>query len=175
MASLMYRPFMQTMLAPGNAANGHGGLTLDLLGGGDLSGSGEDTGTSVLGALLVDDVGGYTFSADHAWVSDLGTNVVANGGGSGTGAEEGELQNMQLRNSNSGVALDADDLTMTGVGDGVESVNAIVIAVLVSDSGDENPLVCHIDTGTGFDFVPNASTVTITWAGADDYIFSIGA
>jgi len=175
MASAMYRPFMQTMLAPGNTANGHGGLTLDLLGGGDLSGSGEDTGTSVLGVALVDTTTGYTWSADHAWVSDLGTNIVEDGGASGTGAEEGELQNVQLRNSNSGVALDADDLTMTGVGDGVESVNAIVIAVLLSDSGDENPLVCYIDTGSGFGFVPNGSTVTITWDAADDYIFSIGA
>lgn len=177
MANLLYRPFIETMLAPGNPDNGHGGLTIDVAGGGNphSGGSGATTGTTVLAVALVDDVGGYTFDVDDQWVSDLGTNIVFNGGASGTGAEEGELQNVIFVDSTNGVGVDADNLTMTGVGDNTESVNVIVLYQLRDDSNDLNPLLAHIDTGTGFDFTPNGSTVTITWAGSPDYVFSIGA
>ena len=178
MTSLQYRPWVQTTLAPGNPDNGHGGLTLDVLGGGDpTSGSGAITGTSALAVAFVDTTSGYTFSAAHQWVSDLGANVVAGGIATGTGGDDrGELQNVRFVNAGTaGVAVDANDFTVTGMGDGTQSVNALALYFLISNSGDENPLLAYIDTGTGFGFTPFSSTVTVTWDSGTNRIFSVGA
>jgi len=110
-------------------------------------------------------------------VSDLGANTVSNAIATGTGgADVGELQHVRFVDAGTaGVAVYADDITLTAVGDNTESVNAIGIYFLISDTGVENPLVCYIDTGTGFGFTPFSSTVDVVWDTGTNRIFSVGA
>lgn len=167
MTNTLYRPFVKTAMAPGNASNGHGGLTIDLL----------DDAANGIELYLGDDVGGYSFSLEHDFLDHLGAgtppaNVVASGG-------PFLMLNLTIASAGSGQALDADDFTaanqLTSVGDGAETVNFFVLADGQGGSAATDPLIAHVDTGTGFDFTPNSSTVEITFDSGTNKIFSIGA
>jgi len=151
MASSLYRNFIETMLAPGNASNGHSGATIDLL----------DVTTNVVSISLVDS-GTYTFSEDHDYYDDItAAAIVSNSAtaistpvfGDGTTGARWDAANF-----NSGGAG-----SLTNIGDGVDSVDAIIIWVNTAGASSTDPVVAYIDTGTGFGVTPNASTVDIVW------------
>ena len=157
MVSQAYDPYLKTAMAPGNASNGHSGATIDLLG--------DD-----IKIALVDTTGGYTVDDEHDYIADLSTHIVSNG-------QSGNLASKALVDiSGGGVAFDAADLTggsaMTNVGDGTETIGAIV---LYDDTVASDPLIVYIDSGTGFGVLPNASTIEVTWDSGNNRIFSFGA
>lgn len=165
MASSLYDPILESWVA-GGAGHTYGVIV-------DLE---EGTGSSDIKGIFVSSE--YTLDRTDQYYDDLngglsGTCIVqANGGGDQTFS----LASSAVTQENPGIKWDAADLTgasqITGVGDGTDSIDAIV---LYSDegSGNEDPLICFIDTGTGFGLVPNNSTIEITWAAGG--ILTIGA
>ena len=150
MTSFLYQPYIKTMLAPGGG--GHGSKSVDL----------TDTTTDVISLVLVDNAYADTNEADDYYDDITGTAIVS---GSATA-----ISTPTLTSGTSGVKWDAADFnsggagSLTGVGDGVDAVDVIVIWVNVSGgSSATDILVAYIDTGTGFGVIPNSSTVDIVW------------
>lgn len=157
MASQAYDPFIKTMMAPGNASNGHSGATIDLL------------ASSAIKVALVDTTGGYTVDDEHDYIADLSTHILADG-------QSSALTSTALVDiTGGGVAFDAADLQMTSVGDGTETLDAIVLYDDTVTTPSADALICYIDTGTGFGVLPNESTIDITWDSGNNRIFSFGA
>lgn len=151
MTSQAYDPFIKTMLGPGHASNGHSGASINIL---------DDT----IGVALVDTNGGYTVNDEHDLIADLGANIVSSG--------QQTISSIAYHEpAAGGVAIDGADTTLSGVGDGTETVDALVI---YDDSITGDALMVYIDQGTGFGFLPNNSTVEIAWDSGDNRIFSVG-
>lgn len=92
----------------------------------------------------------YTFSAAHEFRDDL-TGVIATSG------------NLASKTTTGGVA-DAADLApaFTSVS---TNIKAIIIYRDVGTASTD-PLVCYIDTGTGFPLTQDGGNVNVTWNGS---------
>jgi len=150
---------MKTMMAPGDGDNGHSGATVNLL----------DDSSTPISIVLVDDSGSYAFSRDHDFYNDVSGGALT--GGTSLGGVSRAIEALDtpvLTNGTTGVKYDAVDFTaagtgsITNVGDGSKALNAIVIFHNTGDVATAE-LIAFIDTGTGFDVTPNASTVDIVW------------
>ncbi len=163
MASSFYDPCLESWVAGGA---GHSGAIVDLeevVGGSAIRGAFVDTAT-------------YTFSAAHDYYDDVAAGVLQDDGGSAdvTFALAGNAVSQLVP----GIKFDATDLTggsqITGVGDGTLDLDALILYDAQGGSDATNPLICFIDTGTGFEIqAPNNSTIEITWNASG--IFTIGA
>jgi hypothetical protein len=176
MASQMWDPFIKTMLAPGDAGNGHGGEVINML---------DDTTDIVSLALVQEGSGATGYEFDEAddfrdSVEGGGASIATATVSSGTAAIITPAFEVKSDDSGYGAggigwygAPHTVANAMTGVGDGTETVDAIVIYIDVGTAATD-PLVCWIDGFTGNGFTPNSSTIEITWDTGANRIFQIG-
>ena len=121
-----------------------------------------DWDTAVIKCALVR---GYTFSAAHKFVSDLGGTAVATSAALAT------------KTVISGVA-DAADVTFTAVAAGA-AIPAIVVFQSSAVTGGADVaataqrLICYIDTATGLPVTPNGQNITIAWDNGANRIFKL--
>ena len=121
-----------------------------------------DWDTAVIKCALVR---GYTFSAAHKFVSDLGGTAVATSAALAT------------KTVISGVA-DAADVTFTAVASGAP-IPAIVVFQSSAVTGGADVaataqrLICYIDTATGLPVTPNGQNITIAWDNGANRIFKL--
>lgn len=100
---------------------------------------------------------GYTFSAAHEYVSELGTVV-------------GTAQTLTTKTVTNGV-FDADDVAYTALAAG----NTVQAVVLYKDSGNAgtSPLIAFFDEVTGFPFATNGGDLSIPWSNGPLKIISL--
>lgn len=100
---------------------------------------------------------GYTYSAGHEFLSDLGTVVGA----------AVTLVNKSITNG----VFDADDLTFGVLAPG-STVKALA---LFKNTGNPatSPLLCYLDEVTGFPFATNGGGVSIPWSNSTYKILSL--
>lgn len=118
-----------------------------------------DLDTDTIKAALVMSAS-YTFSAAHAFVSDLGAGRAAT-----------TDQTLGSKTVAAGV-FDAADVSFPAVTG--TSVNAIV---LYKDTGvaGTSPLIAYIDTASaGLPVVPNGGAIAVAWDNGTNKIFKIG-
>lgn len=136
-------------------ANGFYARALKEFGDGNI-----DMVNDTIKAFLID-TGNYTVNlSTHDFLDDVGAT-----------AREGSAVTLSGKSMSSGGIFDASDATFSSVtGDTVEAV------IIYKDSGVEStsPLICYIDSGTGFPFTPNGSDVVVSWSNATNKIFKLG-
>lgn len=162
MASSMFDPVLESWFAAGA---GHAGFAKIV----DLE---EGTHSSDIQGIFVSS--GYTLDRTDQWYSDiLSTAIVQN---QAAADFTFSLANTAVTQLNPGIKFDADDLSgasqLTGVGDGTDAINAIILFDDQTASDDNNPVICYIDTGTGFGLTPSNSVIEILWASGG--IFTVG-
>ncbi len=100
---------------------------------------------------------GYTYSAAHEFLSDLGSVV-------------GTAQTLVSKTVDGGV-FDAADADFGAIAPG----STAKAAILYKDTGNAStsPLVAYIDQLTGFPFATNGGGVSIPWSNGVGKIFSL--
>lgn len=113
-------------------------------------------------------VRGYTFSASHAFVSDV---TGAGGTLNGTSAA------LTTPTITSGV-FDADDTSITTSANATNHGLLIYQSSAVTGGADvaasSQRLIAYYDTGTGLPIQPGTGTVTVTWDSGTNRIAKIG-
>ena len=111
--------------------------------------------TDTIKAILV--TGGYTYSAAHEFLSDLGTTV-------------GTAQTLTNKSVTDGV-FDADDITFATLAPG-SNLKAVI---LYKDTGvaGTSALIDYIDVVTGLPMATNGGDVQIQWDNSAYKIFSL--
>lgn len=114
-----------------------------------------DFSANTISAALVPS--GYTYSASHEFLSDVGTIVGA----------KVDLANKSV----TGGVFDADDLSFGALTAG-STVKALV---LYKDTGtpSTSSLLCYLDEVIGFPFATNGGAVAIPWSNGSAKILSL--
>jgi hypothetical protein len=114
----------------------------------------KNSGGSTIEAILVDS--GYTFSASHDTLSDVGATARhTNDGGSAVA--------LTLVDAADGGVLDASDISFTGM-TASPAYTAIMVYKRISAGDANTQLLLYIDTGTsGLPTSAGATTVNVTW------------
>lgn len=113
--------------------------------------------SGVLKVLAVSNA--YTFSAAHTSLNDVGAGARVH-------------TSVQLTSVTTVAGeLDAADLTLTAVAV-ASAIDALIIYTQAASSASST-LHVFLDTGTGFDVVPNGGNIVITWQGTSPYIYKL--
>lgn len=112
--------------------------------------------TDTIKAILV--TNGYTYSAAHEFLSDLGATTV------------GTAQTLTNKTVTDGV-FDADDVTFATLAPGAN----LKAVILFKDTGvaGTSALIDYIDTVTGLPMATNGGDVQIQWENSGYRIFSL--
>lgn len=112
-----------------------------------------DTDTIAVGLVS----NAYTFSANHEFLSSLGSLV-------------GTPQELEGKTITDGV-FDADDVGFGALAPG----NTVKALVIFKDTGNPStsPLICYLDEVTGFPFATNGGEVAIPWSDGPAKILSL--
>jgi len=160
----MFDPVLESWFAAGAGHSSFGSIV-------DLE---EGTHSSDIQGIFVSS--SYTLDRTDQWYSDITAAAIVQANG-GSPDFTFSLANTAVTQLNPGIKFYADDLTggtqLTGVGDGTDAINAIILFDDQTASDDQNPVICYIDTGTGFGLTPSNSVIEITWASGG--IFTVGA
>ena len=124
-----------------------------------VAGTGPDWVSADWRVVLID-LGQYTFSQSHQYLSDITAGARI--------ATSGALQNKTL----SGGIFDADDITIIGVA-GL-TVEAFAIYQHTGTAGTSK-LGMFFDSGVGVSFTPNSGDVTIQWPSTTNKIAKLGS
>lgn len=114
-----------------------------------------DFSTHTISAALVPS--GYTYSAAHEFLSDVGTVIGA----------PVDLAGKSITNG----TFDADDLIFGTLAPG-STVKALVL-FKNTGSPSTSPLLCYLDEVTGFPFSTNGGAVSIPWSNGAAKILSL--
>ena len=114
-----------------------------------------DLSTDTIAVGLVSNA--YTFSANHEFLSSLGTLV-------------GTAQALTNKVVTGGI-FDADDPVFGAIAPG-STIKALAI---FKDTGNPStsPLLCYLDEVTGFPFATNGGEVSVPWSNGAAKIFSL--
>lgn len=127
--------------------------------------------TDVIRVLLLN-AAGYSFNADHNFVSDLtiGTNEYT-----GAGYTRSTLANPTVTqdNTNDRAVFDGDDVVYAALGTGAGGTTISAAVVYKRVGGDDttptdDPLIAYLDFT---DLVCNGSPVTIQWSSSGLFFF----
>jgi len=151
---------------PGASGSDHGSIgVINLI---------DDTIT----CALVDDTGGYNKTHNDLWTDAGGANDVVDGLVGGSNDTFALSSKAIVDGGSTGQAYDADNrdgseaAQLTGVGAGTNALNTLVFYKNRGGGATTDPLLWEIDAGTGFDLVPNSSTIEIAWSNTSDRIWS---
>lgn len=115
----------------------------------------QDWSADTVKMLLV--TSGYTYSAAHEFISDIGANIVARSPALGS-------------KTYTGGTLDAADTTVTSV-----SGSAVTQLILAFDNGNDatSRLIAKIDSYTGLPLTPSGADVPIIFPNDSNKIMTI--
>lgn len=124
-----------------------------------VGGSGPDWASADWRVVLID-LGQYTFSQSHEFLSDIpgGARIAVSGAMTGKTLTAG--------------IFDADDVTIVGVA-GL-SIEALAIYQHTGTAGTSR-LGMYIDSGTGITFTPNGGDVEIQWPNTTNKVAKLGS
>lgn len=114
--------------------------------------------------VILVDIGNYTFSPGHQWLSDVGTTARINGA-AGLGG-----MTLTAKGTAAGAA-NAGPVTFTTVTG--PSIEAIIIYKDTGSGDSTCPLIAYIDTGTGLPITPNGGDIIVTWDQGPNKIFKV--
>lgn len=108
--------------------------------------------------------------ANHQYASDLGANMVANGGNLATN-DQANSANVAPTTPVAGVCRGAN-ITFGSVA--TAAGNCSYIVLFVGTGNDSNsPLLAYIDTATGLPVTPNGGDIAVNWDQGANGIFKL--
>ena len=114
------------------------------------------------------DTASYTADLDdHDYLDDIAVGARID-----EGSLAGKASSISVGGIYYGGVADANDITITTVGPGGTTVEAVVLYKWTGDA-TTSPLILYLDTATGLSFTANGGDVTISWDNGLNRIFRI--